>query len=38
MINKLWTGVSLENYNNWYPLTGKNYRNPTKIYKNMAKC
>ncbi|CAB1054056.1 hypothetical protein [Spiroplasma endosymbiont of Danaus chrysippus] len=23
MINKLWTGVSLENYNNWYPLTGK---------------
>ncbi|WP_342257599.1 hypothetical protein [Spiroplasma endosymbiont of Nomada ruficornis] len=22
MINKLWTGVSLENYNNWYPLTG----------------
>lgn len=23
MINKLWTDVSLENYNNWYPLTGK---------------
>lgn len=23
MINKLLTGVSLENYNNWYPLTGK---------------
>ncbi|WP_339048009.1 hypothetical protein [Spiroplasma endosymbiont of Colias croceus] len=23
MINKLWTGVNLENYNNWYPLTGK---------------
>lgn len=23
MINKFWTGVSLENYNNWYPLTGK---------------
>lgn len=23
MINKLWTDVNLENYNNWYPLTGK---------------
>lgn len=28
MINKLWTDVSLENYNNWYPLTGKIIETP----------
>ncbi len=28
MINKLWTDVSLENYNNWYPLTGKIVETP----------
>ncbi|WP_342274297.1 hypothetical protein [Spiroplasma endosymbiont of Phycita roborella] len=28
MINKLWTDVSLENYNNWYPLTGKITKTP----------
>ncbi len=36
MINKLWTSVILENYNNWYPLTGKNYRNTTAIYTDMT--
>lgn len=33
MINKLWTGVSLENYNNWYPLTGKITETPQKYIK-----
>ncbi|WP_339038904.1 hypothetical protein [Spiroplasma endosymbiont of Andrena trimmerana] len=33
MINKLWTDVSLENYNNWYPLTGKITETPRQ-YKN----
>ncbi|WP_342218027.1 hypothetical protein [Spiroplasma endosymbiont of Amphimallon solstitiale] len=30
MINKLWTDVSLENYNNWYPLTGKITETPSQ--------
>ncbi|WP_342261393.1 hypothetical protein [Spiroplasma endosymbiont of Notiophilus biguttatus] len=33
MINKLWTGVSLENYNNWYPLTGKITESPSQYIK-----
>ncbi|WP_342218497.1 hypothetical protein [Spiroplasma endosymbiont of Amphimallon solstitiale] len=33
MINKLWTGVSLENYNNWYPLTGKITESPPQYIK-----
>ncbi|WDA54784.1 MAG: hypothetical protein PPFGHCPK_01254 [Spiroplasma endosymbiont of Drosophila atripex] len=33
MINKLWTGVSLENYNNWYPLTGKITETPQQYIK-----
>ncbi|WP_342267082.1 hypothetical protein [Spiroplasma endosymbiont of Villa modesta] len=33
MINKLWTDVSLENYNNWYPLTGKITETPQQYIK-----
>ncbi|WP_342273902.1 hypothetical protein [Spiroplasma endosymbiont of Phycita roborella] len=33
MINKLWTDVSLENYNNWYPLTGKITETPPQYIK-----
>ncbi|WDA53612.1 MAG: hypothetical protein PPFGHCPK_01333 [Spiroplasma endosymbiont of Drosophila atripex] len=33
MINKLWTDVSLENYNNWYPLTGKIIETPQQYIK-----
>ncbi|WDA54649.1 MAG: hypothetical protein PPFGHCPK_01105 [Spiroplasma endosymbiont of Drosophila atripex] len=33
MILKLWEGVSLEQYNNWFPLTGKLTNIPTK-YKS----
>lgn len=33
MINKLWTNVSLENYNNWYPLTGKIAETPQQYIK-----
>ncbi len=33
MINKLWPGVSLENYNNWYPLTGKITETPQQYIK-----
>ncbi|WJG70023.1 hypothetical protein [Spiroplasma ixodetis] len=33
MINKLWTDVSLENYNNWYPLTGKITVTPEQYIK-----
>jgi len=28
MINQLWTGISLENYNKWYPLTGTITKTP----------
>ncbi len=33
MINKLWIDVSLENSNNWYPLTGKITETPQQYIK-----
>ncbi|WP_342265823.1 hypothetical protein [Spiroplasma endosymbiont of Villa modesta] len=36
MINKLWTGVSLENYNNWYPLTGKITKTPQQYIQTWS--
>ncbi|WP_338975590.1 hypothetical protein [Spiroplasma endosymbiont of Monopis laevigella] len=36
MINKLWTDVSLENYNNWYPLTGKITETPQQYIQTWS--
>ncbi len=38
MINRRWTGVSLGNYNNWYPLTWKITETPPQYIKNMTIC